>query len=171
MKNHRHVDQSLLLELDRTKELRKELAVAVREYEELMFVYENYCRELNENITSETFDEYTKRREHEMDGGSRIAALALRSEAKAQATAGRVTCRMFARTRLNHRLSKRTILTDVELDAKHKSVGEIMSEATAFFAKLQDDQSSVGLTDDRESYGEGEMGVWENADQQAQPGT
>jgi len=152
--NERALDRALIIELEKSEMLAAEFKVQMNDFEGVVTRYNLYKREVEENITSETFDEFLERKELQsktkVGAANKVSTLSSynasnpsawnssSSSTAGERSGGRVTCRIFGRTRMTS-INKEHLQGQVmAINPKYMSTSEILEHSTSIFSKLQE---------------------------------
>jgi hypothetical protein len=154
MSSDKALNDELAMEYAKGQKLAHEVKVQVADFGFILGKYEIYKKEVEENITTESFEKYLARHESESENVRHASTLsaygvgAKRGSAAGMSSPlgdggghghgghGRVTCRIFGRTRMTAAAKARDV-KHLSIDAKHMSTSEILDHSTAVFSRLQ----------------------------------
>jgi uncharacterized spore protein YtfJ len=167
MSSDKALNDELALECARGQKLAHEVKVQVADFGFILGKYEIYKKEVEENITTESFEKYLARHESESENVRRTSTLSAYGAGAKRGSAagmssplgdggghghGRVTCRIFGRTRMTAAAKARDV-KHLSIDAKHMSTSEILDHSTAVFSRLQQHMGDDDDDDDDDNGG------------------
>ena len=170
MSSEKALTDELAMEYAKGQKLAQEVKVQLTDFGYILGKYEIYKKEVEENITTESFEKYLARHDRESENVRHASTLAAYGAGAKRGSAagmssplgdggghggghGRVTCRIFGRTRMTLAAKARDV-KHLSIDAKHMSTSDILDHSTAVFNRLQ--QHMGGDGDDNYNGGGGD---------------